>query len=235
MQAEHVGPAADRPRPTAGSTRAGRCAQAGGVAAVEVPQVRPLQRQRVARVVEQQLVPDATGGVPAAVEHQLRRRQVGRARARRPPAASAPARVQLPLRLGARSDGSVRLSRKPAFITCGSSQPRVVGDRGVEVGQRRVVERHHAPQRASRPHARSAAARRRCRLGIAAQRPVARRRPRAPAHRPRPLRRPQLLPRARQPQHAQVVVAAADDLQADRQAVGGVAAVDRRRPAARSC
>ena len=49
----------------------GAGAQRSGVAAVEVPQLRPLQRQRVARVQHQQFVPGAAGGVPAAFQHLL--------------------------------------------------------------------------------------------------------------------------------------------------------------------
>ncbi len=52
-----------------GARRAG--AQRGGVAAIEVPQLRPLQRQRVARVLDQQRVPDAAGAGPAAVDDAL--------------------------------------------------------------------------------------------------------------------------------------------------------------------
>ena len=52
-------------------------AQVAGVAAVEVPQLRPLQRQRVARVFDQQFVPDPAGGVPAAFQRQLHGLQMG--------------------------------------------------------------------------------------------------------------------------------------------------------------
>ena len=73
-------------------------------------------------------------------------RRGGRARARCAPAASGSA-ASSSARASATSEGSVRLSRKPAFITRGSGQRRVGGDRRVEVVERRAVERQHPPER----------------------------------------------------------------------------------------
>ena len=147
-----------------GQRARGAQAQPGGVAAVEVPQLGPLQRQRVARVVQQQLVPGAAGGGPAAVQHLLHGLQV-RALARR---ATALQRAGLRQMAGGlvhqprfgQAEQKARLHHMrqgPAGVGLGGS---------VQIGQRRVVKGHHAPQRALCMVARGVGRRAR---GVAAQ------------------------------------------------------------------
>jgi hypothetical protein len=128
----------------------GQCArrarpQVDRVAAVEVPQVSPLQRQRVAWMVEQPLVPQRTGVVPAPVEHALRGLPV-RALARRRGGQQQLGTLQVGARVG--HERCLGQAQQEACLHHVRQRPvRIVGDRAVEVGQRRIVERHHAPQR----------------------------------------------------------------------------------------
>ena len=120
--------------------------QVAGVTAEEVPQLRELQCERITRVVDQQLVPRMTRGMPAAVEQlacglhmrTLARRRAGLQRLRG---------IEHALRFGdlrrlGEAEQEARLHHR-------RQQPLRIGfDGRVEVGQRRVVEGHHAPQRA---------------------------------------------------------------------------------------
>ena len=119
--------------------------QAGGVAAIEVPQLRPLQRQRVARVLQQQRVPGPAGGVPAAFEHQLHGFQV-RAFARRGVLGQGAGVREVGVGL-TQQRGFGQAEQEPSLHDMRQGPARVGGHSYVQVGQRRVVERHHAPQR----------------------------------------------------------------------------------------
>ena len=111
--------AAGRRRSTRAARAPARCAQVRRVAAVEVEQVRPLQRERVARVL-------AAAAPPRRGRRRASRRRAGFAArprwARSRWVACERARFgdRRAARASASSAGSVRLSRKPAFISCGS-------------------------------------------------------------------------------------------------------------------
>ena len=119
VQREHVGMERIVVGPRRQTPRATRLAQLRRVAAVEVEQMRPLQGERVARMGGAGSRSQALAGAdPVAGGEASQRGEVG-----------ALARVAAPARRSASSssaaasptsDGSVRLSRKPAFIRRGS-------------------------------------------------------------------------------------------------------------------
>ena len=124
-------------------------AQLGGVTAVKVEQVGPLQCQRVARVVQQQGFPGAAGAMPVAGRQPPQRMQV-----------AALARAGLCIGMGCKDIGLVeqrhgvfhqrRLGQaeQEAGLHQQRQQPMRVGlCGGVQVFHRRAVERHHSPQR----------------------------------------------------------------------------------------
>ena len=163
VQRQHVGEERVRLVPFGQGARRAQ-AQPGGVSTVEVPQLGPLQRQGVARVLQQQFVPGAAGRGPAAVQHLLHGLQV-RAFAQ---GATAFQRAGL----GQVGTGLVHQPRlgqaeQKARLHHMGQGPAGIGRRGgVQIGQRRVVEGHHAPQRALGVVARGAGRRAR---GVAAQ------------------------------------------------------------------
>ena len=109
----------------------------------------------------------------------------------------------------------MRLSRKPGLHQPRQQPRRVGGDRRVEVVERRAVERQHPPERdvaRLERGPRAGAGRDAVRVDEAAHVGGGGR------LRPGPRRRPHRLPGGRDLEHAEVVVALAGDLQADRQA-----------------
>ena len=119
MVAEHVGIERIGLAPRR-QHRGDALAQGLGIAAVEVEQQRPLQGQDVARLGPQQRAPGVGGALPVAALDPAQGGEV---------AALALVRaggerlggVEQRRFASATSEGSVRLSRKPAFITRGSS------------------------------------------------------------------------------------------------------------------
>jgi len=139
-------------------------AKAVRVATVEVPQLRPLQRQCVARVVDQQRVPDPARLVPAALEHQLHR-VVVRTLAWRGVGHERPGVTQVRVSLG--HEAGLGQAQQEAGLHDVRQRPAAVGAHGlVQIGQRRVVEGHHPPKRAFRRCTRS---RRTAAAGVAAR------------------------------------------------------------------
>ena len=147
VQAQHVGVQRIGLVPLGQGPRRAR-AQLCGVAPEEVPQLRPLQRQGIARVAQQHLVPGRARVVPAAVEHLLQRLEVA---ALGVAGVVHQGRCVLQMRLGLRHHGRLGEAQQEAGFHEVRQGPAGVGLRcGVEVGQRRVVEGHEAPQGALR-------------------------------------------------------------------------------------
>ena len=144
MHAQHIRLqwVADRPL---GQYACDAGAQAARIAAVEVEQVRGVQRQQVARAVLQQGIPARAGLAPAAGKRGLCggkmalfvRRRAGHQRLGLDQQL---ARLRHHARLGEREDEH-RLDH-----AC-QAPAGVGGDRGIEGGHRVAVERHEVPQR----------------------------------------------------------------------------------------
>ena len=120
-------------------------AQGCGIATEEVPQLGPLQREGVAWVLDQQAVPDATGAGPAAVEHLLHGLEVSALARRRYATGEGARRVKIGAGLR-QQRGFGEAGQKAGLHGVRQAPAGVSGDGGVEIGERRVVERHHAPQ-----------------------------------------------------------------------------------------
>ena len=153
VHAEQVGPQRVVAWPCRQRTRRA-VAQLRGIATVEVEQVRPLQRQQVARMLLRDRVPGRAGAVPVAVGAALCGRQVralalGGAASQRRGVAQRGLCIAQQCRLGERQQkaGPHHLRQHPAGVG---------GACRVDVGKRRIEERHHAPQRLFRMRQRCA-------------------------------------------------------------------------------
>ena len=143
MQAEDVGKECRR-RSTAQHARHA-FAQRARVPSIEVEEERPLQGQGVARMRQEDPFPVGAGAGPVTrsdaldgMEVLVRDRSPGRER----PGSSARAACA-----SATSEASVRPSRKPAFMTRGSSQAGSAAMAASSSLDGRAVERHQPPER----------------------------------------------------------------------------------------
>jgi len=147
-------------------------AEARRIAAIEVEQMRPLQRERVARMIVEDMLPRVAGTAPVASGEQAQ----GDEMAALAIVAFAGQRLgRVERRVRGADDRGLGQAQQEAGLHQPRQEPvRVGGDGGVEVVERRAVERHHSPERAL------ARVERRCRRGryrVAARIAPHRRRP----------------------------------------------------------